>query len=192
MTPEPNSDALSLIFYAASHERRRSVLNHLQAYGPRTVRELENELFTDQPVLSKHLAALDAAGLVDRRASGRFTVNSVAQNGAAATCAWFESLFQGCDDYRDVNLRDDEKDRIFNALEAPWARSTLMLLARGPAVPAQTIQKHIQVSQPETSRRLRRLRAASLVNVESQGPSRFYSIRYEVLWSAWGWLANYG
>ncbi len=87
MTPELNSDALSLIFYAASHERRRSVLTHLQAYGPRTVKEIENKLFTDQPVLSKHLAVLDVAGLVDRRASGRFTVNSVAQNGAAAAYA---------------------------------------------------------------------------------------------------------
>lgn len=68
-----NEDRLDLVFYALADRRRRRLLGELAA-GPKPVRALAAAVGLKVSATSKHLAALEAAGLVLKIKQGRETV----------------------------------------------------------------------------------------------------------------------
>lgn len=63
-------DALSLTLAALSDPTRRAILARLRA-GPASVTELSEPFGVSQQAISKHLAYLERANLVQRRREGR-------------------------------------------------------------------------------------------------------------------------
>jgi DNA-binding transcriptional ArsR family regulator len=59
------------VFAALADPTRLDVLNRLARGGPATATELSSSMPISRQAVAKHLAALDAAGLVERQASGR-------------------------------------------------------------------------------------------------------------------------
>jgi DNA-binding transcriptional ArsR family regulator len=59
------------VFAALADPTRLEVLNRLARGGPATATELSSAMPITRQAVAKHLAALDAAGLVEREASGR-------------------------------------------------------------------------------------------------------------------------
>lgn len=59
------------VFAALADPTRLEVLNRLASSGPSTATELSATMPVSRQAVSKHLAALDAAGLVSREQSGR-------------------------------------------------------------------------------------------------------------------------
>jgi DNA-binding transcriptional ArsR family regulator len=59
------------VFAALSDPTRLEVLNRLARSGPATATELSASMPISRQAVSKHLSALDAAGLVARQHSGR-------------------------------------------------------------------------------------------------------------------------
>jgi DNA-binding transcriptional ArsR family regulator len=59
------------VFAALADPTRLEVLNRLARGGPATATELSSGMPISRQAVAKHLAALDAAGLVERQASGR-------------------------------------------------------------------------------------------------------------------------
>lgn len=59
------------VFAALADPTRLEVLTRLATGGPSTATELSASMPISRQAVTKHLAALDAAGLVERRASGR-------------------------------------------------------------------------------------------------------------------------
>jgi DNA-binding transcriptional ArsR family regulator len=65
------------IFKALASEPRRRMLNHL-AGGPMTVSEINAHFDMAMPSISKHLAILKDAGLVQEQKRGQFVLYSLA------------------------------------------------------------------------------------------------------------------
>ena len=63
-------DSLSLAFAALSDPTRRSIVDRLTA-GPATVNQLAAPFTISQQAISKHLAYLETARLIQRRRAGR-------------------------------------------------------------------------------------------------------------------------
>lgn len=59
------------VFAALADPTRLEVLNRLASNGPATATELSASMPISRQAVTKHLAALDAAGLVERHPSGR-------------------------------------------------------------------------------------------------------------------------
>jgi DNA-binding transcriptional ArsR family regulator len=59
------------VFSALADGTRRRVVGHLAEHGDATATELAGLLPLTRQAIAKHLAALSAAGLVERRKSGR-------------------------------------------------------------------------------------------------------------------------
>ncbi|HEY4606731.1 MAG TPA: metalloregulator ArsR/SmtB family transcription factor [Acidimicrobiia bacterium] len=59
------------VFAALADPTRLEVLTRLANSGPSTATELSASMPVSRQAVTKHLAALDAAGLVDRHPSGR-------------------------------------------------------------------------------------------------------------------------
>jgi len=59
------NDTLSLTFAALANPTRRAMLTRL-AQGPATVKELAEPFKISMPAISKHLKALEHAGLIER------------------------------------------------------------------------------------------------------------------------------
>jgi DNA-binding transcriptional ArsR family regulator len=59
------------VFAALADPTRLEVLNRLARGGPATATQLSSDMPISRQAVAKHLAALDAAGLVEREASGR-------------------------------------------------------------------------------------------------------------------------
>ena len=65
------------VFKALASEPRRRMLNHL-AGGPMTVSEVGAHFDMAMPSISKHLAVLKDAGLVQEQKRGQFVLYSIA------------------------------------------------------------------------------------------------------------------
>jgi DNA-binding transcriptional ArsR family regulator len=63
-------DSLSTTFMALSDPTRRAILGRL-AHGPASVRELTVPFAMSQQAISKHLAYLERARLIDKQRQGR-------------------------------------------------------------------------------------------------------------------------
>jgi DNA-binding transcriptional ArsR family regulator len=66
-------DKLSITLYALADPTRRSILRRL-ADGPAPVRELAEPFRISQQAVSKHIACLESAHLVEKRRDGRLRI----------------------------------------------------------------------------------------------------------------------
>lgn len=82
--PSP-SDAL---FAALADPTRRAIFQRLSLEGEQTVRALTDHSGVSQPAVSKHLAVLKRAGLVQDRPAGRETHYRVRVEGLAPLIDW--------------------------------------------------------------------------------------------------------
>jgi DNA-binding transcriptional ArsR family regulator len=67
------SDPLDVVFSALADPNRRHVLGYLADHGTATATELTGELPITRQAVSKHLATLSGAGLVESERAGRET-----------------------------------------------------------------------------------------------------------------------
>jgi DNA-binding transcriptional ArsR family regulator len=68
-----NADPLSSVFGALADPSRRQVIDYLSERGTATATELTGELPMTRQAVSKHLATLAGAGLVEAERQGRET-----------------------------------------------------------------------------------------------------------------------
>lgn len=81
-------------------------------------------------------------------------------------------------------------DQLLGAL-ADESRRTVLEILRTRAATAGDLAKALPVARPGVSRHLRVLRAAGLVDVESQAQRRIYRLRPEPLAELDTWLERY-
>ena len=82
------SDPLDQVFSALADPSRRHVLGYLANHGSATATELTGELPMTRQAVSKHLGALNDAGLVEAERAGRETRYRLTEQGAE----WDERL----------------------------------------------------------------------------------------------------
>ena len=80
------------VFAALADPTRLEVLTRLARNGPSTATELSSNLPISRQAVTKHLAALDAAGLVERRPSGREVRYSFDPGPLGDLVSWAENV----------------------------------------------------------------------------------------------------
>jgi DNA-binding transcriptional ArsR family regulator len=88
MPDPPAGEALNHVFSALADPSRRHLLGYLAANGTATATELSGELPITRQAVSKHLASLSGAGLVEAERAGRETRYRLTETGAE----WDERL----------------------------------------------------------------------------------------------------
>lgn len=81
-----------LLFRALADPTRRAIFERLCSQGEQTVSALTAEAGVSQPVVSKHLAQLKQAGLVDDRHAGRQTHYSARASGLVPLSQWTHQM----------------------------------------------------------------------------------------------------
>lgn len=107
--PEPNRDQ---IFRAFADPTRRALFERLCREGGQTVHALTEGAAISQPAVSKHLAVLKAAGLVQGQVQGRETLYRAQPKALAPLGEWltFYTAFwdQKLDGLNDLMKRMDQ------------------------------------------------------------------------------------
>jgi len=111
-------DTLTLSLTAVSDPTRRSILSRLAA-GPATVGELARPFRISQQAVSKHLAYLERARLIEKRRDGRRHVCSLRPGPLAEIAAWTEEYRRFWDEsfarldtvLEDLKAKEAEHDR---------------------------------------------------------------------------------
>ncbi len=80
---------------------------------------------------------------------------------------------------------------VFDVVAEPARRGLLDLLMRSGALPVGELAARTGLSQPNTSRHLRVLRDAGLVECRAVGQQRVYAVRGEGFADLARWLAPY-
>jgi DNA-binding transcriptional ArsR family regulator len=88
MTEGPATELVE-VYAALGDETRLGIVARLRR-GEATVAELRTPLAMSAPAVSKHLRVLEAAGLIERRRSGRHQVCRMRNEPLAAARAWLE------------------------------------------------------------------------------------------------------
>ena len=91
-------DPVGPIFSALADANRRHVVEVLAQRGTATPTELAGELPVTRQAVSKHLAALDDAGLVESSRSGREVRYRLTPGPLADAVAWLERVGREWDD----------------------------------------------------------------------------------------------
>ncbi len=93
MTDEPRAaDGVDSVLVALADPTRRQLLDLLAASGEVTATVLAGELPVSRQAIVKHLAVLDAAGLVSSARIGREVRYSVRPAALTATARWMAAL----------------------------------------------------------------------------------------------------
>ena len=95
MTPQ---DPVGPIFSALADANRRHVVEVLAERGTATATELAGELPVTRQAVSKHLAALDDAGLVEGTRAGREVRYRLTPGPLADAVSWLERVGEEWDD----------------------------------------------------------------------------------------------
>lgn len=106
---EYNSTRLDAVFQALGHDARRRMLREL-ARGERTVGELAEPFAMSLAAASKHVKALESAGLIRREVQGRTHVCRLNAGPLASAQDWlrfYERFWTGRLDALDTLLRQD-------------------------------------------------------------------------------------
>ena len=85
-------DRLNAVFGALADPHRRFVLETLAHRGTATPTELAGELPVTRQAVAKHLAALQAAGLVERRRSGRESRYRLTPEPLGEAASWIDRV----------------------------------------------------------------------------------------------------
>ena len=92
MAERSDDDPLTLILKAASDPTRRAILTHLAQEGPTRVTEIAKRFDTSLNAVSKHIMALERAGLTRRRTIWREHLIEVQLDRLAEVDRWFAGL----------------------------------------------------------------------------------------------------
>jgi len=113
-------DSLSLTLAAVADPTRRSILHRLTA-GPATVGDLARPYRISQQAVSKHLACLERARLIEKRCDGRLHICTLNPAPLKKVAAWtdeyrrfweesFERLDSFLDELKAKEAKHDRKD----------------------------------------------------------------------------------
>lgn len=80
-------DELDLLFGALASRRRRAIVSTL-ALRPASIGQLAGEQGSSLPAIHRHVVALEEAGLVERRKSGRVTYLALTRAGMVTVQDW--------------------------------------------------------------------------------------------------------
>ncbi|RAO55398.1 HTH-type transcriptional regulator [Micromonospora saelicesensis] len=120
------SDQLSAVFSALADPTRRAILAEL-ADRDATVTELTAPLPISMPAVSRHLKALERAGLISRTRSGKLRMSRIEAAPLREAAEWIERYRR----FWDTSLtRLDAHLAIVQAAGRPTDRTT-----HGPAIP---------------------------------------------------------
>lgn len=126
-------DALTVTLSAVADPTRRSILDRLKR-GPATVGELAEPYEISQQAISKHLAYLERARLIEKRREGRQHVCTLNSGPLAEVAGWteqfrrfWEESYERLDSYLvEMKAKDESKtrrgQRVRRAKEAPRVR----------------------------------------------------------------------
>lgn len=108
MTPQPHE----ILFKTLADPTRRAIFERLCRDGDQTVRVLTAHAGISQPAVSKHLAILKRAGLVQDRHEGRLTHYSAQQGALDPLIGWANQMAgfwqNRFDDLEDLLKRMDQ------------------------------------------------------------------------------------
>jgi len=90
-TTDPTTDALTDTFSALANPTRRAILARLSD-GEATVNELARPFEMTLPAVSKHIAVLERAGLIERRRSGTTRPCVLARDRLRQAVEWAAAL----------------------------------------------------------------------------------------------------
>lgn len=105
-------DELSKTFSALAHPARRAILDRLTA-GDATVSELAKPFPISVQAVSKHVAVLERAGLVERSRSAQLRPSRLRPAPLEDAATWFETyrrFWEGGFDRMDQRLRGNGRD----------------------------------------------------------------------------------
>jgi DNA-binding transcriptional ArsR family regulator len=91
-------DRAGPVFSALADPTRRQVVGYLAEHGDATATELAGVLPVTRQAVSKHLAALGAAGLVERRKAGREARYRLTPEPLTAASTWIAQVGGQWDD----------------------------------------------------------------------------------------------
>ncbi|HLT97538.1 MAG TPA: metalloregulator ArsR/SmtB family transcription factor [Acidimicrobiia bacterium] len=80
------------LFAALADPTRRALFERLSTEGPASASRLAREMPVSRQAIAKHLAALDEAGLVERRTAGREVQYSARPTALTDVTAWVERV----------------------------------------------------------------------------------------------------
>jgi DNA-binding transcriptional ArsR family regulator len=103
------------VFAALADSTRRSLLDHLSSEGPLTATQLSGRYQVSRQAVTKHLAALSAAGLVRTERRGREVFYGISPGSLRAATSWLDTVGQRW---------DRRLDALQHALEDPPGRSS--------------------------------------------------------------------
>jgi DNA-binding transcriptional ArsR family regulator len=109
-------DLLSTILAAVADPTRRSIVQRL-AHGPAPVGDLAAPFDMSQQAVSKHLALLEAAGLIEKRREGRVCICSLRAKPLQQVAAWTE----GCRQLWELNFQ--RLDALLDGMKALEAKA---------------------------------------------------------------------
>jgi DNA-binding transcriptional ArsR family regulator len=92
--PRTSQATLDAVFDALANERRREIVMRL-ARSPMTTPEIGRHFGFTKQALSRHLAVLEGAGLVSRRAQGRIHCLALAPQRLDGVVQWVSELRRG-------------------------------------------------------------------------------------------------
>ena len=107
---EHESPGLNLVFHALGDATRRRMLRNL-ADGPRTVTELAQPFAMSLAAASKHIKALEGAGLIRREVRGRThwcALEAAPMADASQWLKYYERFWSGRLDALERLLRDED------------------------------------------------------------------------------------
>ncbi|MES2170736.1 MAG: winged helix-turn-helix domain-containing protein [Actinomycetota bacterium] len=84
---EGDDDRLDLVYAALANRRRRQVVLTLSV-RPASIAQLASQQGSSLPAFHRHVVALEEAGLVERRKSGRVTFLALTRSGLVAAQGW--------------------------------------------------------------------------------------------------------
>jgi DNA-binding transcriptional ArsR family regulator len=107
----PQSTGPDAVFSALSDPTRREVIRRLSQEGPTTLGELAAELPVTRQAVSKHLAVLEEAGLVDASGDTRRRRYRLTPGPLADAMGWMVDVGAGWDERLDALRRHVERGR---------------------------------------------------------------------------------
>ena len=90
MQQAPSNPDLPALFGALADPHRLAIVETLAAEGEKTVGELATPFEISAPAISRHLAVLESAGVIERRVDRQWRVCRIRSDALAAVEGWVE------------------------------------------------------------------------------------------------------
>lgn len=110
MSPDPTPGTVAAVFVALADPSRRQVIGVLAACGSATATAVAGELAITRQAVTKHLAALSRAGLVDAQRAGREVRYQLRPAPLRLAARWLDTA---------AGAWDDRLAAVKNAAERP-------------------------------------------------------------------------